>query len=99
MAKHVIRAVGIAWYRREDYQKIRAVMADPDKLPATFDKWFYSANKFARGLEARGQIVERVYLDPDEFAEWCQRRGMNIDAKARMTFANEFVGRKYMNQS
>jgi len=99
MAQHVVRAVGFPWYRREDYERIRALMVDGHTLPATFEKWFYAADKGARRLQDSGHIVERVHLDPDEFPEWCRQRGLDLDSEARRRFAAEFVARKYQNRS
>ncbi len=50
-------------------------------------------------LKLQNLITNKAYIDPDTFAEWCQSRSLYIDANARMDFANEFVARKYRNQS
>lgn len=99
MFPYSVRAVGIAWYRREDYERIRAIMDDRDKLPATFDEWLQAAEELERNLERAGHIVERVYIDPDAFAEWCRLRRLDIDSQARMRFSNEVVARKYLYRS
>lgn len=90
-----VRVTGLVWYRREDYARVLQVMADSDQLPPTWDKWFYAAEKGRRHLEKTGIVVERVYLDPDEFARWCEAGGLDVDAKARTRFAAESVGMKY----
>jgi hypothetical protein len=28
-----------AWFRREDYERIREIMEDSDRLPPSFDEW------------------------------------------------------------
>jgi len=94
-----IRAVGMVWYRQEDYFKVKTLMSDSRKLPDTYAQWLKQANQGFQQLTAEGLLVEKVYLDPDTFPAWCSERGLNVDAHARMTFANEFVGRKYRNQS
>jgi hypothetical protein len=94
-----IRACGIAWYHKEDYKKILEVMEDSHKLPGTFKQWLDSANNGIKRFSSEGRIVEKVYIDPETFPDWCRARSMNVDANARMRFANEFVGRKYANQS
>ncbi|HCB12137.1 MAG TPA: hypothetical protein DEP36_01000 [Gammaproteobacteria bacterium] len=94
-----IRAVGMVWYRQEDYFKIKNIMVDSRKLPNTYVKWLKQANQGFQQLTAQGHLVEKVYLDPNTFPAWCSERGLDVDANARMTFANEFVARKYRNQS
>src|SRR4026209_1874433 len=39
-----------AWFRREDYERIREVMEDSDRLPPSFDEWELLAK--SRGGEA-----------------------------------------------
>mgnify|MGYP000987374674 FL=1 len=94
-----IRAVGIPWYRREDYPALLRLFVDRDRLPARFDDWLQRAEQTLQSVQAGGQIAEKVYLDPAEFSRWCGARGLDIDSDARMAFANEAVALKYRNQS
>ena len=89
-----VPAVGIAWYRREDYAEILRIMQDAAELPTTWEKWFYAAERGARVLQKRGHIVVRAYIDPVDFPEWCRQRGLKLDAQARMQYANEYVYRQ-----
>ena len=93
-----VQVVGMAWYRREDWKKLKALFTDAHKLHRTYDEWLKAAETGVKTLTAQGHIVEKVHIDPDEFAGWCAMRGLNIDAKARTQFANEFVYRKYQNR-
>lgn len=94
MTKHArralpIRAMGIPWYDRDDYPRILAVMADAHLLPATFEVWQHLAHEMERGAERGDMVVVRAKIDPDDFVAWCRGRGLDVDAEARMTFANE----------
>jgi len=33
------------WYRREDYARVREIMADGDRFPPSFDAWEKTAKK------------------------------------------------------
>ncbi|MBP2316138.1 hypothetical protein [Azospirillum soli] len=90
-----VQAVGIPWYRREDWETLKRLFADADKLHDAYDQWLVSAEKLAKHLKAKGMIVEQVPINPDEFANWCGIRRKPLDAKARNDFANEFVARKH----
>lgn len=92
-----IRAMGMAWYREEDWPEIKRIMSDAYKLHATYAEWFKSATAGEQHLKQQGIIVERVYIDPREFPAWCRARGLNADAAARMRFGNEFVFQKYQH--
>ena len=91
MASLPIRAVGLVWYRRNDYSRVLQIMTDADELPPTWDKWLYRAEQALRRFEKSGMVVEKVYLDPEIFPGWCEARGLEIDAKARIAFVNAAV--------
>lgn len=88
-----IRAAGICWYRREDYARVLAVMADADKLPRDYDQFVKNAEAAEQRFRAQGWIVHRVDLDPDQFLAWCTARNVDADASARMAWGNEAVAR------
>lgn len=95
-----VRALGMVWYRAEDWKAVRRVMSDTaEALPRHYKQWLERAEAGYRKFKAQGMIVEKVYLDPETFPDWCRARGMKIDAKARMAFANEVVAMKYRDQS
>lgn len=97
MKEMQVRATGIAWYKPDEYNRFRKLCSDGRKLPPTYNQWLKQANKAIDRFTAEGNIVEKVYLDLDTFPDWCKRRGLDIDAKARIRFANEFVFAKYGN--
>jgi hypothetical protein len=99
MVERKVRAIGIPWYRREDWDALLALVIDAAKLPATYDKWLRKAEHAEKQFKRQGTIAERVYLDPIEFSLWCVDRGTDLDAAARMNFAAEAVDPKYRNQS
>ena len=98
MVERTIRALGIPWYRREDWDALLALFVDAERLlPATYDKWLRRAEQAEKEFKRQGTIAERVYIDPIEFSLWCVDRGTDLDAAARMNFAAEAVDRKYRN--
>ena len=82
-----VDVVGMVWYRIEDYDAIRGIMADGHKLPATFSEWRMKAETGEKKLRRDGKIVVRACIDPETFPNWCRARGLNIDAQARNLFA------------
>jgi hypothetical protein len=61
-----------AWYRREDYDRVRSLMDDGNKLPATFEEWEKTAKSQVAAAAAQGVIIEPVILDPDKFVQFCK---------------------------
>ncbi len=90
--------VGIAYYRLEDYERVRALMLDGHRLPRTFTEWRHKTEQLEKQLRRAGQVAVKAYLDPDIFIAWCAARGLDVDAKARMRFAAE-VARDHARES
>lgn len=81
--------IGISWFELDDYPSIRAVMTDADRLHRTYTEWRLAAEQAERKLRREGHFVVRVPLLAEPFVAWCSERGLNVDANARMRFANE----------
>jgi hypothetical protein len=90
-----IRATAMAWFRREDFAQIKALMSDGHKLHKTWEEWTAAAEAGQKHFEATGTVVIRVFIIPDEFAAWCRLRGRDLDAKARIDFAVEVAGKQH----
>jgi len=98
MQKKQVKATGIAWYKKENYERLKELFVDSHLLPDTLDEWLNKAQNLIDQLRITGRIVEKVDIDPDVFPEWCRGRGLDINARARADFADEFIARKYINQ-
>lgn len=94
-----VQYVGMVWYRREDYEKLKSIFTDGHVLPDTFDRWLQLAENSFTKFSIQGITVEKVYIDPETFPGWCKERSFNIDAKARTAFSNDFVARKYLGKN
>lgn len=96
MKKEIV-AVGVPWYREEDYERLKEIFEDGHKLPATFDKWLFNAEKVIQTIKESGQIAVKAHIDPDDFVVWCRRNSLNIDSRGRMAFANAAAMARYRN--
>ena len=87
------RRIGLPWYSREDYPRIRAMMTDRHNLASTYEAWLASAeNNETVGQQAR-LLIARIMIEPDAFASWCEEQGLEPDGKARTTYAAEMSAR------
>lgn len=87
--------IGLAWYELNDFAEIKAVMVDGNKLPRTYSEWRLAAEQTERKLRREGRLVVRAHVRPAEFVAWCKARSLNVDAQARMAFANEVAIEKH----
>jgi len=81
--------IGIAWYKKEDYETLKRLFADGDNLPTTYDDWLNTAERLLKQLRRDGQAFQKVYIDPDTFPSWCAARGLEMNAEARTRFSAE----------
>lgn len=62
-----VSLVGIAWFRHEDYDRLRKLFTDGDGLPPTYEGWLKLAERLVDQLRRNGQAFRKVYIDPDTF--------------------------------
>lgn len=86
-----VQAVGMAWYKPENFIRLRAMFEDGHKLHPTYGEWFAAAEFGKKRLEADGARVFCVDIDPDNFPEWCASKGLKLDAHARNTYASSIA--------
>lgn len=98
MTNSQVQAIGIAWFRPEDYDRCRKLFIDGHKLAKTYQEWHRDAQRAFDRYASSGFFVARAYIDPKTFPSWCAERGLNVDASARMQFASECVYREYLDQ-
>lgn len=90
-----IRAAALWWCRKEDYAALLAIFEDADRLPPTWEQWLKLSEEGERGFQAQGLTVERIYLDPVEFSDWCKSHNRRIDSDSRIGFAGWVAGNKH----
>ena len=79
--------VGVAWYRRKQWQRVRNISTDADDLENTYEEWLRLAEQKLAELTAAGLRVEKVDLDSEELIVWCNERGLEINGQARSNYA------------
>jgi len=82
-------AIGFAWYRREQWELLRSLAADCDKLEETYDQWLTFATKTVENLRCQGIRAEKVDIDVHELSAWCNSHGCQLDADARAAYVSE----------
>ena len=81
--------LGIAWFRREQWDRLLEVSADRDDLEETFDEWVQWAQQHYDGLRRSGYNVTKIDVDVEELVRWCRQRGRPVDGEARSEFTVE----------
>jgi len=88
------RAVGIAWYRKDDWPALMAIFKDGEVFDS-FEQWQTRAEEVEREFQRAGHVVERVFIDPETFPRWCRQNGVGADRESRGRYAAEIAEQKY----
>jgi len=81
----------MVWYREEDWETLKTLFADADLLPKTYQDWLARADEMKSQVQAVGDIVIKVFIDPETFPAWCAQKGLQLDAEARSQLAIEMA--------
>lgn len=84
---YVESASGVARFDREQWQRLRQVAADPERLEESYDDWVAMAERVVRELEETGMLIEIVPVDTEDLIAWCNEQRRPIDSSARAEFA------------
>ncbi len=79
----------MVWYREEDWETLIAMFADAEMLPRTYEAWLERAHEMQEKVQAEGDAVIKVYIDPETFPKWCKEKDLPMNAEARAQLAIE----------
>ena len=85
-AKHQMKTA-VAWWRPEQWARLREVSVDRAELEETYAEWVAGANDAIRELEAAGVNIERAEVDVEELLAWCNEKGLPVDGDSRSRYA------------
>ena len=81
--------VGCAWFDEAGWERLREITADPGRLLDDYASWVKMVNNSIREMRKQGMNVQKVLVDVDELAAWCEENDRVVDAEARVLFVAE----------
>lgn len=90
---------GCAWYRAEQWERLREISVDRDRLEDTYEEWLIDAQKGLQHMQEAGMSVEKVEVDVEELLAWCRAHNQDVDGKARAAYAAEMLRRRHQGDS
>ena len=82
---------GVAWYSSNEWQQLREVAADPERLEKTYQEWLVVVDQACQKIEASGIAIVKVPIDVHGLIGWCRERNLPIDGKARAQYVVEVM--------
>jgi hypothetical protein len=86
-----VTQLGLAWYSREDWERLREIADDRDKLDDTYEDWERQALKMIHDLEAVGRRIQKVPINIEALIAWCRERKRRIDMAARSEYVSHLL--------
>ncbi len=84
---------GVAWYRREDWSRLREIASDRTNLDDSYEAWLAGAQKTLLDLAVAGVAARRVSVDIEALVRWCRAEGRPVDSAARAAFVADQLRR------
>ncbi len=78
--------VGVAWYRPEQWQRLREISIDKDVLEETHAEWVQNAERAVQELRRQGMKPVEVDVDVEELLKWCASQHIAVNGEARSTY-------------
>ena len=78
--------LGVAWYRREQWNRLLEISSDRDQLEDTYEEWKSIAEKHFDELALPGLPIRKVDIDVEELLSWCGSQDRPVDGEARAQF-------------
>ncbi len=95
--KYSQTVAGIAWYRSEQWQRLREISKDANDLEDSYDAWLTEAERVLGSGDLRIPF-EKVDVDVEQLLAWCNENGRPVDAKARAEYVAELLRRRDLSQ-
>ena len=86
---------GVAWYRPEQWERLREVSEDVDNLEETYDAWLKTAERMLSDGIPADVRVEKIDIDVEELLAWCNVKGLAMNAESRSKYVAEKVRQKH----
>jgi hypothetical protein len=99
MAKVADTVTGVGWYRAEQWERLREISADGEKLEETYEDWVASAEESLREMRKVGLYAEKVEVDVEELLAWCRAQGRDVDGETRAQYAAVMLRQRYEGHS
>jgi hypothetical protein len=82
-------ALEIAWYREQDWPRLKRQFPDADELHDSYAEWLASAQAAMRTIRRNGARAAPFIVDLNDLFGRCAIRGRDPDANSRSEYVAE----------
>ena len=80
---------GVAWYRREQWDRLLEISTDSDQLESTYFEWVKQAKEGLKDLKRAGIAVEKIDVDVEDLLKWCQSNNHPVNSEVRSQYVEK----------
>jgi hypothetical protein len=73
-------------------------MDDAEEFPSSFEEWEDTAWRQIDGMRSGGAVIQQIFLDPDQFLAFCEKKGLAKDGNARAEYVASIWRRRKQNR-
>lgn len=81
----------MVWYKEKDWDTLMDLFSDSQLLPPNYANWLARAEEMVQKVENGGDVVVKVFIDPETFPAWCKEQGREMNSDARAELAIQVV--------
>jgi len=89
--------VGIVWYTKREWEKMKQISIDSERLENSFQEWEEIALETLADIKATGLIGTKVFIKAEEFLLWCNIHSLPVNASSRSRYVSEIMSRRNSN--
>jgi hypothetical protein len=89
----------VAWFERDQWERLRDVAADPEILEDSYEDWLEGATQLFVKMKSEGVHLEPVTVCIDSLVAWCDEQNLPVDSGARAKYAAAQLKSRYDEQS
>jgi hypothetical protein len=78
--------LGIAWYRADQWELLKATATDPEIIEDTYQEWLANTKKRLEELREAGQEIVEVDFDVKKFNNWCENNEKALNGTSRSEY-------------
>ena len=86
--------LGVAWYREEQWQRLREISADVTELEETYGAWLLIAMRKSNEMTREGIAFERVEVDVEDLVVWCLAEKRPVNSASRAAYVAEWLRKR-----
>ena len=86
--------IGVPWYTEKSWKEMKALATDSDQLHESYQNWLASADKSIVLLTNRGELFERLQIDPIHYAWWCKKKSFMRNRASRSLYTQYLLKKK-----